>query len=64
LSARLRRFTADKVGVTSVDTGPFLGLFDPKDDHLSRRRKTLGGIRASLSNTIPVLTEAFHILGP
>lgn len=47
-----------------IDTGPLVALFDPKDEHHSRCAKTLRGIRESLSTTIPVLTEAFHILQP
>ncbi len=48
-----------------VDTGPpLVALFDPKDEHHSRCRKTLSAIRESLATTIPVLTEAFHILEP
>lgn len=47
-----------------VDTGPLVALFDPKDEHHSRCRKTLTGIKESLSTTVPVLTEAFHMLEP
>ena len=47
-----------------VDTGPWVALFDPKDVHHSRCRQTLGGIKESLFTTVPVLTEAFHILEP
>jgi hypothetical protein len=47
-----------------VDTGPFVALFDPKDEHHSRCRETLGGIRESLATSVPVLTEAFHPFGP
>lgn len=47
-----------------VDTGPLVALFDPKDEHHSRCRATLGAVRESLSTTLPVLTEAFHILQP
>jgi predicted nucleic acid-binding protein len=47
-----------------VDTGPWVALFDPKDEHHSRCREMLGGIKESLSTTVPVLTEAFHILEP
>ena len=47
-----------------VDTGPFVALFDPKDEHHSRCRETLGGIKESLATTVPVLTEAFRILEP
>ncbi len=47
-----------------VDTGPFVALFDPKDaqhDLCKTIRKT---IRTPLFTTIPVLTEAFHMLSP
>ena len=47
-----------------VDTGPWVALFDPKDERHSRCREMLGGIKESLSTTVPVLTEAFHILEP
>ena len=47
-----------------VDTGPWVALFDPKDEHHSRCKETLGRIKESLSTTVPVLTEAFHILEP
>lgn len=47
-----------------VDTGPLVALFDPKDEHHSRCRRTLSSIRESLSTTVPVLTEAFHVLEP
>jgi uncharacterized protein len=47
-----------------VDTGPLVALFDPKDEHHSRCRKTLASIQEPLSTTVPVLTEAFHILEP
>jgi predicted nucleic acid-binding protein len=47
-----------------VDTGPWVALFDPKDEHHSRCKKALGGIKELLSTTVPVLTEAFRILEP
>jgi uncharacterized protein len=47
-----------------VDTGPWVALCDPKDEHHSRCKETLGGIKESLSTTVPVLTEAFRILEP
>jgi predicted nucleic acid-binding protein len=46
------------------DTGPLVALFDPKDDGHQRCAKTLQGLREPLCTTIPVLTEAFHMLGP
>src|SRR5262245_23132870 len=47
-----------------VDTGPLVALFDPQDEEHNRCRKTLKEIRESILTTIPVLTEAFHMLGP
>jgi predicted nucleic acid-binding protein len=47
-----------------VDTGPLVGLFDPRDGaHVSCAR-ILAGIREELVTTVPVLTEAFHLLDP
>lgn len=47
-----------------VDTGPLVALFDPKDWRHERCVKALKRIQEPLSTTIPVLTEAFHMLGP
>jgi predicted nucleic acid-binding protein len=47
-----------------VDTGPLVALFDPKDAQHIRCKKTLAGLREPLYATIPVLTEAFHMLQP
>ena len=47
-----------------VDTGPLVALFDPKDDSHERAKNTLAGLREPLLTTVPVLTEAFHLLGP
>lgn len=47
-----------------VDTGPLVALFDPKDEEHARCGKTLKRVRQALGTTSPVLTEAFHILGP
>lgn len=47
-----------------VDTGPCVALFDPKDAQHARCREVLGTIREPLSTTVPVLTEAFHMLSP
>jgi hypothetical protein len=47
-----------------VDTGPLVALFDPKDGHHRRCVRTLKSIREPLFTTTPVLTEAFHMLGP
>lgn len=47
-----------------VDTGPLVALFDPKDGLHERCVKALKRIHEPVSTTIPVLTEAFHMLGP
>ena len=46
-----------------VDTGPLVALFDPQDGQHARCVRTLKGIREPIATTIPVLTEAFHMLG-
>jgi predicted nucleic acid-binding protein len=47
-----------------VDTGPLVALFDPQDRQHERCRSALGQMHEALSTTIPVLTEAFHMLSP
>jgi len=47
-----------------VDTGPLVALFDPKDDSHERAKKILAHLSEPLLTTVPVLTEAFHLLGP
>lgn len=47
-----------------VDTGPFVALFDPKDGEHRRCREILRGLVDPLWTTVPVLTEAFHMLAP
>jgi len=47
-----------------VDTGPLVALFDPRDGQHARCVNTLKGIREPITTTTPVLTEAFHMLGP
>lgn len=47
-----------------VDTGPLVALFDPRDDSHARARDTLSTLAEKLVTTVPVLTEAFHLLGP
>ncbi len=47
-----------------VDAGPLVAIFNPKDDD---HRLCLGALKAfpePLITTTPILTEAFHILGP
>jgi predicted nucleic acid-binding protein len=50
--------------VILVDTGPFVALFDPRDGQHQRCTAVLKTLRESLFTTVPVLTEAFHILDP
>jgi uncharacterized protein len=51
--------------VILVDTGPFVALFDPRDSLHLRCRTTLSSlVHTPLLTTIPVLTEAFHMLIP
>ncbi len=47
-----------------VDTGPIIGLFDPLDPFHKRSVKILQQIHEPLNSTLPVLTEAFHMLNP
>jgi predicted nucleic acid-binding protein len=47
-----------------VDTGPLIALFDPRDALHDRCKRTLETLRSQLLTTVPVLTEAFHILSP
>ena len=47
-----------------VDTGPLVALFDPKDGQHHRCAATLKKIREPIQTTVPVLTEAFHMLDP
>ena len=46
-----------------VDTGPLVALFDPRDREHSACRAMLQTVREPLVTTVPVLTEAFHMLG-
>ncbi len=50
--------------MTLVDAGPLVALFDPKDGEHVRCRTILKTLREPLRTTVPVLTEAFHILRP
>ena len=47
-----------------TDTGPLVALFDPKDALHDDSVKLLERIREPLTTTVPVLTEAFHMLNP
>lgn len=47
-----------------VDTGPLVALFDPQDHDHEGCTRTLGSLREPMCTTVPVLTEAFHLLHP
>lgn len=47
-----------------VDTGPLVALFDPRDAQHGRCRRVLRELREPLATSVPVLTEAFHMLAP
>lgn len=47
-----------------VDTGPLVALFDRGDAQHQRCVRILREVREPLQTTVPVLTEAFHMLGP
>ena len=47
-----------------VDTGPWVALFDPRDGQHAHCRRVLRDLRGDLYTTVPVLTEAFHMLAP
>lgn len=47
-----------------VDTGPLVALFDPADSSHGRCVETLAAIEEPIVTTVPVLTEAFHLLRP
>ncbi|MEW6169290.1 MAG: PIN domain-containing protein [Pseudomonadota bacterium] len=47
-----------------TDTGPLVALFDPADGDHARCKGRLRSIDEALVTTVPVLTEAFHLLRP
>jgi predicted nucleic acid-binding protein len=47
-----------------VDTGPLVALFDPRDGDHKKCATRLAKIAEPLCTTLPVLTEAFHLLDP
>lgn len=47
-----------------LDTGPFVALFDPKHAQHQSCKSVLRSLREPLITTVPVLTEAFHMLSP
>jgi hypothetical protein len=50
--------------MTVVDTGPLVALFDPQDAQHERCVEALREIHEPILTTMPVLAEAFHMLGP
>ena len=50
--------------MTLVDTGPLIALFDPTDNQHHTCKKILKNLNDMLITTVPVLTEAFHLLTP
>jgi predicted nucleic acid-binding protein len=48
--------------VILVDTGPLVALFDPADPSHARCVRILESIEEPIATTIPVMTEAFHLL--
>ena len=47
-----------------ADTGPLVAVFDPADHSHVTCVNRLNAIREPLVTTVPVLTEAFHLLTP
>lgn len=47
-----------------TDTGPLVALFDPADGSHARCKEMLARVTEPLCTTVPVLTEAFHLLSP
>ena len=47
-----------------VDTGPLVGLFDATDQSHAGCRRILSRLDDRLATTLPVLTEALHLLRP
>ena len=45
-----------------VDAGPLVALFDPADSAHVRCVEALGDIEEPMGTSLPVLTEAFHLL--
>lgn len=47
-----------------MDTGPLVALFDPKDKQHQHCQAVLQTFNEPIISTMPVLTEAFHLLTP
>jgi predicted nucleic acid-binding protein len=50
--------------MTLVDTGPLVALFDPQDSAHEDCAALLKKLSGPLYTTVPVLTEAFHMVEP
>ena len=50
--------------MTLLHTGPIVALFDPRDADHALAKETLRTVATPLVTTVPVLTEAFHLLRP
>jgi predicted nucleic acid-binding protein len=50
--------------VILLDTGPIIALLDPADDAHGPCVEVLQRLTEPLATTVPVLTEAFHLLTP
>jgi len=50
--------------VILVDTGPLVALFERRDHAHESSKRTLATIATHIVTTVPVLTEAFHLLSP
>ena len=46
-----------------TDTGPLVALLNDNDAHHARCAKVLPGLSKPMLTTLPVLTEAMHLLG-
>ncbi|MBI4699201.1 MAG: PIN domain-containing protein [Nitrospirae bacterium] len=46
-----------------IDTGPIVASFDKNDSHHNICLNVLKNLKAPLITTVPVLTEAFYLLG-
>jgi uncharacterized protein len=50
--------------VILVDAGPLVALFDPVDGQHAKCERVLKNLKEPALTTVPVLTEAFHLLDP
>ena len=61
---RGHRASQEAPAMILVATGPLVAAFDPQDRQHARCVKVLQAVREPILTTTPVLTEAFHMLGP